>query len=397
MERQDKLKQYERVYARVDLDAVRFNMESMKKNIRPETKIMAVIKADGYGHGAVPIARELENMPFLAGYATATFEEARILRKSGSKKPILILGYTFPYCYEEMIQEEIRPTLFRLDAAKALSKAACALEKKAKVHVKVDTGMARIGVSPDAEGISFLQEIMSLPGLEIEGIFTHFARADEADKSGAASQLSVFQAFTKKAESVLGIQIPIKHCSNSAGIIRMPKANMDMVRAGITLYGLWPSDAVERDIIPLKPALSLKSRIVYSKVVKEGTQISYGGTYMTEKPTKVATIPVGYADGYPRGLSGKGYVLIRGERAPLLGRVCMDQMMADVTHIPGAKEGDEVTLLGQDGEACITAEELGALSGRFNYELVCDITKRVPRVFVKENRIVETKDYYQDF
>ena len=389
--------QYARVYAQIDLDAAHYNMESMKHNTSPETKMIGVIKADGYGHGSVPLAHELEELPYLFGFATASFEEADILRMSGITKPILILGYTFPYSYEKMIEEEIRPAVFRQDQVRQLSETAVKVGKKAKIHIKVDTGMSRIGIRPDDSGIAFVREAAFLPGIEIEGIFTHFAKADMKDKSTAEHQFTVFRDFTDRIKKELGIKIPVRHCSNSAGIIRMPEANMDVVRAGITLYGLWPSDEVERDIIDLKPLMTLRSHIVYIKSLEKGRQISYGGTFEVKDTMRVATIPVGYADGYPRSLSGKGYVLIHGKKAAILGRVCMDQMMVDVTDIPEAEEGDVVTLLGTDGDLVITAEEMGELSGRFNYELVCDFSKRVPRVYVKGGRIVGTKDYYKDF
>lgn len=393
----DKIETYARVYAEVDLDAIRHNMDNMKANIAPETKMIGVIKADGYGHGSVPIAEELEPLPYLFGFATATFEEAQILRKSGVRKPVLILGYTFPYCYRELIRQELRPALFRLDTARQLSDAAASIGKEAIVHIKVDTGMSRIGIRPDDEGIRFVKEVMALPGIRIEGIFTHFAKADMTDIRPAERQRDSFRAFTERIEQELGLRIPLRHCSNSAGIIRMRSANMDVVRAGITLYGLWPSDEVEKDIVPLQPALSLKSHIVYIKEMEDGMEISYGGTFTAKKGMKVATIPVGYADGYPRGLSGKGHVLIHGKKAGILGRVCMDQMMVDVTEIPEAQEGDMVVLLGCDGTETISAEYLGELSGRFNYELVCDISKRVPRVYKKGGKITGTKDYYEDF
>lgn len=397
MNGEERIRTYERIYAEVDLDAIRRNMDNMKANIAPQTQMIGVIKADGYGHGSIPIARELEPLPYLYGFATATFEEAHILRRSGVKKPILILGYTFPYCYRGLVTEEIRTALFRMDAAKKLSEEAVCAGKEAFVHVKVDTGMSRIGILPDDAGLRFVKEVSGLPGIRIEGIFTHFAKADHRDKSDAVKQSRIFAAFTDRVERELGLHIPLRHCSNSAGIIRMPEANMDVVRAGITLYGLWPSDEVERDIVPLTPALSLKSHIVYIKEMEEGREISYGGTFRTEKGMKVATIPVGYADGYPRSLSNKGYVLIHGKRANILGRVCMDQMMVDVTEIPQAREGDPVTLLGAEGNESISAEEMGDLSGRFNYELVCDIGKRVPRVYKKGGKIAGTKDYYEDF
>lgn len=388
------LENYQRVYAAVDLDAVLYNMEQMHQNLSPETKMIAVIKTDGYGHGAVPIGRELESLSYVAGYATATAEEAFILRKAGLKKPILILGYTFPYCYEQLIRQEIRPAVFRMDSAAEL--AACARQTgiTARVHVKVDTGMTRVGIRPDASGIDFMDKLLQMEGIAVEGIFTHFARADETDKASARKQLAQFLAFVGQIEDKLGYQVPIRHCSNSAGIVELREANLDAVRAGITLYGLWPSAEVSREIVSLRPVLSLKSHIVYIKEVEAGVPVSYGGTYVTRGKTLIATIPVGYGDGYPRSLSGKGYVLIRGKRAPILGRVCMDQFMVDVSQIPDVSQGDEVTMIGREGEEEITMERLGDLSGRFNYELACNLGKRIPRVYLKEGKIVETKDYY---
>lgn len=381
---------YKRVYAAVDLDAVLYNMEQMKRNIAHDTKIMGIIKADGYGHGAVRIGRELERLDYVFGYGVATAEEAFILRRAGLRKPILILGATFPYCYEELIEKEIRPAVFRYDTLKELSSSAVGLGKKAKIHIKVDTGMTRVGIRPDESGLSFVKKALSYNNIEIEGIFTHFARADEKDKESANRQLDMFSQFINRIETELGYRIPVKHCSNSAGIIELKEANMDMVRAGITLYGLWPSDEVSRDIVALKPALSLKSHIVYIKQVEKGVPISYGGTYVTEKGMRVATIPVGYGDGYPRSLSNKGYVLIHGRRAPILGRVCMDQFMVSVDDIPEAEEGDEVTLIGRDEDAQITMEELGALSGRFNYEFACCLGQRIPRVYIKNGEAMNT-------
>ncbi len=378
--------QYARTYVLVNLDHIIENLENMKANIAADTKMIAVIKADGYGHGGAAIADAIRELPFLYGFATATYEEAKSLRNSGVIKPVLVLGYTFPYCYDEMVRSDIRPALFRLDTAKALSDTAIRLNRKAKVHIKVDTGMSRIGIRPDESGLSFVKECMALPGLEIEGIFTHFAKADMTDVAPAIRQYETFRDFVSRIDTELGLSIPVKHCSNSAGIIRMPEANLDVVRAGITLYGLWPSDEVEQDIVTLKPALSWKSHVVYIKDLEPGREISYGGTFRAEHPMKVATIPVGYADGYPRSLSNKGYVLIRGKKAPILGRVCMDQMMVDVTDIPDAIEDDEVVLIGTSGDLAITAEELGDLSGRFNYELVCDISPRVPRIYERGGR-----------
>lgn len=396
-ELQEKLESYQRVWAEVDLDAIWENMVHMKENIAENTKILAVIKTDGYGHGGVPIAKMLEQLDFMFGYAAATYEEAHVLREAGVKKPILILGYTFPYCYEELIREEIRPAVYRRDTVEELAAAAAKVGKKAKVHIKVDTGMGRIGITPDEEGLEFVRFLIEHPELEVEGIFTHFAKSDETDKTSANHQLELFQDFIKKIQTELGITIPVKHCSNSAAILEMPQANMDMVRAGITTYGLYPSEEVSKDIVPLRAAMSLYSHIVYCKTIHAGQSVSYGGLFTAQKDTRVATIPVGYGDGYPRSLSGKGYVLIHGKKAPILGRVCMDQFMVDISEIPEAMDGDKVTLLGMDGTERITAEELGELSGRFNYEFVCDLGKRIPRVYRQHGEITEVRDYFENF
>lgn len=396
-ELQEKLESYQRVWAEVDLDAIWENMVHMKENIAEKTKILAVIKTDGYGHGGVPIAKMLEQLDFMFGYAAATYEEAHVLREAGVKKPILILGYTFPYCYEELIREEIRPAVYRRDTVEELVAAAAKVGQKAKVHIKVDTGMGRIGITPDEEGLEFVRFLMGHPELEVEGIFTHFAKSDEEDKTSANHQLALFQNFIDRIQTELGLTIPVKHCSNSAAILEMPQANMDMVRAGITTYGLYPSEEVRKDIVSLRAAMSLYSHIVYCKTIHAGQSVSYGGLFTAQKDTRVATIPVGYGDGYPRSLSGKGYVLIRGKKAPILGRVCMDQFMVDISEIPGVMEGDKVTLLGVDGTERITAEELGELSGRFNYEFVCDLGKRIPRVYRQHGEITEVRDYFENF
>lgn len=379
---------HKRVCAVVDLDAAVENMEHMRKNLRPETKMLAVIKANGYGHGAVQIAKKLDTLDYVSGYAVATVEEALQLRRNELYKPILILGYTFPDCYGELAEQDIRPAVFRMDMAEALSEEALRQEKVLKIHIKVDTGMSRIGILPDDEGIDFIRRVRAIPGLEIEGIFTHFARADEKDKTNALEQFGRFNDFVERAEKELAFRIPMKHCANSAAIMELPETQMDLVRAGISLYGLWPSEEMDKSRISLYPLFSLYSHIVYIKTVPAGTPVSYGGTYVTDRTRRIATIPVGYGDGYPRGLSGKGDVLIRGKRAPILGRVCMDQFMVDVTEIPDAEEGDLVTLIGKDKEEQITMEELGELSGRFNYELACDLGSRIPRVYMEQGRIM---------
>lgn len=376
------MERYARGYAQVDLDAIADNMKHMKAHVKPGTRMIGVIKTDGYGHGSIPIAKKLEKLDFMYGFAVATAEEAFELRDNGITLPILILGYTFPYSFARLVEQDIRPTVFRLDAVEQLAKEAVRQNKKAKVHIKVDTGMGRIGIEPDEEGFAFVEKLAQMEGIEVEGIFTHFARADEKDKTSARKQLAQFTAFTDRIEKELHLTELVKDCSNSAGILEMPEANMDVVRAGITLYGLAPSKEVDMNIIPLRPALSLYSTVIYVKWLPEGYPISYGGTYVTKKATRIATIPLGYGDGYPRSLSNKGWVLIRGKKAPILGRVCMDQFMVDVTDIEGVAEGDKVTLIGRDGEEEISANVLGDISGRFNYELMCDLGKRIPRVYI---------------
>ena len=373
-------KGYERVRADISLDAILANMESMKRNLKEGVQITAVLKTNAYGHGAVEIAKVLEPLDYVWGYAVAAFEEAVELREAGLRKPILLLGYVFPYCYQELAKMNIRPAVFREDMLEQLSAAAKAAGKKIKIHIAVDTGMSRIGIFPDETGLDFIKKALETEGLQVEGMFTHFARADEADRSFTEEQLEKFVWLTEAVKERLGYDIPIRHCSNSAGIIEYPHANMTMVRAGITLYGLWPSDEVRKDIVPLEPVMSLRSHIIYIKEISAGTPVSYGGTWAPDHTVRLATVPVGYGDGWPRSLSNKGYVLIRGQKAPIRGRVCMDQFMVEVTDIPDAAEGDEVTLIGRDGDAYISMEEVGDLSGRFNYELACDINPRVPRL-----------------
>lgn len=375
------MKKYGRVWAEIDLDAVAENYQAMRDNICEETKMIAVVKTDGYGHGAVPVSKLLEPLDYIWGFAVATAEEAYELRKSGITKPILILGYTFAEDYERLTKEGIRPAVFKYDMAEQMSEAALAAGRKLSIHLVLDTGMTRIGFADTEESVREILKIRALPGIEIEGMFTHFARADELDKSHAREQARRYIRFSKRLEEA-GVSIPLKHCSNSAAILEMPEVNMDLVRPGITGYGIYPSDEVSRERISLRAAMSLKSHVVFIKEVEAGVPVSYGGTYVTERTTRIATIPVGYGDGYPRSLSNKGWVLIRGKKAPILGRVCMDQFMVDVTEIPEAKELDEAVLMGESEGAFLGVDELGKLSGRFPYEFVCDIGKRVPRVYL---------------
>lgn len=387
---------YARVYAEIDLDAIENNMKNMHAILDSHTQMVAVVKADGYGHGSIPIARCLESLDFMYGFATATVEEAHILRNAGITKPIIILGYSFPYAYERIAMEELRPAVFSPEDLPLLQAAAAKVGKPIHVHVKVDTGMGRIGIMPNEQGLTFIKDLKSTEGLVVEGIFTHFAKADEAEREFTCRQIALFEEFVKRAETVLGYTVPIKHCSHSAGILDWPEANYDLVRAGITMYGLYPSDQVNKEAAKLQAALSLYSHITYIKTIQPGQTVSYGGTYEAQRPTRVATVPVGYGDGYPRSLSNKGYVLIEGKRAPIIGRVCMDQLMVDVSEIPKAQVYSKVTLLGRDGQEQITAEMLGDLSGRFNYELVCDLNKRIPRVYRHRNQIVETRDCFNE-
>ena len=379
------MKKFERVKAVVSLDAIAHNFAEMKKNIAKGTKIVAVIKADGYGHGAEAIARLIEDYDYIWGFAVATPEEALQLRTFGVKKPILILGIVFEEYFTQMIAKEIRLTVCTYEMAQKLSEEAQRQGRDVHIHIGLDTGMSRIGFADRQESVEEIKKISQLPNLKIEGMFTHFARADETDRSPAIDQLNRYLNFAKLLEDA-GIQIPMKHCSNSAGIIRVPEANLNAVRAGITIYGIYPSNEVERDIVKLIPAMELKSHISYIKTVEPGAAFSYGGTFTAKKEMKVATIPVGYADGYPRSLSNKGWVLIHGKKAPILGKVCMDQFMVDITKIPDAKAGDEVTLIGKDGKEFISIEKFGDLSGRFSYEFACDISKRVPRVYIKDGK-----------
>ena len=379
------MKRYDRVKAVVSLDAIAHNFEEMRKNIAADTKIMAVIKADGYGHGAQAIAMLIHDYPYIWGFAVATPEEAIELRDSGVTKPVLILGLVFEEYFPELISRDISLTVAGFSMAEKLDQEAGRQKKKVHIHLAVDTGMSRIGFADNEESVEEIRKIAGLENVRIEGMFTHFARADEKDKAPATAQLRRYLKFSELLENA-GVRIPLRHCSNSAGIIRMPEANLNIVRAGITIYGIYPSSQVERDIVKLTPAMELISHLTFVKDIPAGTAVSYGGTFVAEKPVRVATVPVGYADGYPRSLSGKGWVLIHGKRAPILGRICMDQFMVDVTDIPEAQPGDKVILIGKDGKEEISIEEFGDLSGRFSYEFACCIGKRVPRIYLKDGK-----------
>lgn len=381
---------YFRVAANIDLDAICNNIINTRKLINDNTKIMAVIKADGYGHGAVPIAKALNEIDAVDAYGIAIIEEGIELREAGIKKPILILGYTPKEQYKQLVQYDITQAIFQRVSAEELSKEALRQNKVAKIHIKVDTGMSRIGFSDTFESVEEIKKIASLKGIYIEGIFTHFACADEDDKTSAYSQLGRYLNFVHSLEEV-GISIPIKHISNSAGIIDLPEAILDMVRSGISTYGLYPSDSVHKDKLKLHPAMELKTHVSYIKEVEAGVGVSYGSTYITKRRTKIATIPVGYGDGYPRSLSSKGRVLIHGKSAPIIGRVCMDQFMVDITEIDNVNQGDIVTLVGKDGDEFISFEEIALLADSFHYELICNVGKRIPRIYYHNGKIVDVR------
>ncbi len=372
-------------YLTVDLDILQENFQIIRK--LAGVPVMAVIKADAYGHGAVTVAKHLDAEFF----GVSSVSEALELRRAGVKQPILILGHTPVYAYEQIVEQGIRPAIFSLEDARALSRIAAAKKVIAPFHFAVDTGMSRIGFQVTEAEADICRQIAQLPNLDCEGIFSHFAASDEADLSRAQSQSAAFDRFCGMLES-RGVCPRLKHLDNSAGIINFGN-HYNMVRAGIILYGQLPSAHVPIRQLGLRPAMSWHSRIAHLKTLEPGRQISYGGDFITTRPTRVATVPVGYGDGYRRTLTGRFYVLIRGCKAPILGRVCMDQIMVDVTDIPGVTEKDTVTLLGQDGELTITAEEMGAAAGSFNYEIVCAITRRVPRVYLRKGEILQIVNY----
>ena len=378
MDSRNDRKIYERTYAQIDLGAIRHNILEERRRVGKDVKIMAIIKADAYGHGDIPVAETLNDL--VDAYGVAIPEEALRLRKKGIGKMLLILGHTGREWFEDIIKNHISQTVYTFEMAKQLSETAVELGEKVKIHIKIDTGMSRIGFMPVKDNIEVIRAVSELPGIEIEGIFTHFARADESTAEAAREPFEKYMIFTRELED-RGIQIPIKHTANSASIIQFPESWLDMVRSGITTYGLYPSEEVTKETLDLKPALQWKSVVSYVKRIHPGTSVGYGGTFTAKRETTVATVPVGYADGVRRDLSGKGRVLIRGQYAPMIGRICMDQFMVDVTDIEGVSEGDTVTLIGTDGANRISVEEVAGLSHSFNYEYVCGITDRVPRKY----------------
>lgn len=372
------MEKYFRTYSTINLEAILYNIKEIKKLVEDNVNVMAVIKADGYGHGAGVLADYLQNE--VNYYGVATIEEAKELRQNGIKLPILILGYTSPSQYTEIVENNITVTIYTLEMAKEVSKVAVICGKQAKIHVALDTGMTRIGFDANENGALAVAETCKIPNLIVEGLFTHFSTADEKDKGYSKLQMDRYDNFIRLLEKN-GVHIPIKHMCNSAGIIEFNHHRFDMVRAGIIIYGLYPSEEVNKDMIKLKPALEWKAHVINIKNVEAGHGVSYGKTFITKNKTKIATISIGYADGYPRALSSKGRVLIHGQYAPIIGRICMDQMMVDVSHINNIEIEDEVTLVGKDGDNIISVEELANAAGSFNYEFVCGIGKRVPRIY----------------
>lgn len=379
-----------RFYAKIELDNIGKNVSGVRNKISPETMIMAVIKADAYGHGAVQVASYLENK--IDWFGVSNVDEALELRSSGTKKNILVLGAIMQGDYEAIVSNDITATIFDYERASKLSEEAIKQNKTAKVHIKIDTGMSRIGFPANEESANIILSISKLPNITVEGMFSHLAMADSADKSSAYTQKSSFDSFTNLLESK-GLNIKIKHLYNSAGIMEMDNV-YDMVRMGIMLYGYYPSDEMDVNY-KLYPALELISHVSHVKQVKKGTGISYGHTFIAERDMKIATVPVGYADGYPRCLSNKGQVLINGHRCNILGRICMDQFMIDVTDLEEVTVGDKVILVGNSGSETITVEDIANDSYSFNYEFICGISRRVPRVYYDNGKLIEKISYLE--
>ena len=382
---------YDNTQVIIDRDAIEKNIDAVRE--KAGLPVMAIVKADAYGHGAIQVARLLKDK--CAFFGVSSMLEAMELRRAGLDNPILILGYTPVSAFPTAVRNGIRPSIFHYEDALALSRTAVELGvSKAPFHFALDTGMSRIGFQATTAAADQCARIARLPGIFAEGLFTHFATADSADLSRSQKQAELFYRFDSMLRD-RGVEIPIRHLDNSAGILNFSHP-CEMVRSGIITYGLYPSDEVDRSRLALTPAPSWQCRITHLKLLEAGREISYGGTFVTTRPTVVATIPVGYADGYRRSLSGKFHVLIHGKEAPILGRVCMDQLMVDVTHIPETKLEDTVIFIGKSGDAQITVEQLAAAADSFNYELVCGISRRVPRIYVSGGKIVNEVRYLLD-
>jgi len=381
---------FDNTYVSIDLDVIAENFRAIRE--KAGVPVMAVVKADAYGHGAIQIARHLQDL--CAFFGVSSMLEALELRQAGLNTPILILGHTRVAAFPEAVRENIRTTIYRYEDALALSQEAVKQGKTVPFHFAVDTGMSRLGFQVRAEDADICARIAELPNLEAEGLFSHFATADSADLTCAHKQARLFDEFDRMLRS-RGVEVKIRHLDNSAGLMNFTN-HYEMVRSGIVTYGMYPSSEVCPGDLALTPALSWHSRVTHVKWLEEGRQISYGGTFVTTKPTLVATIPVGYADGYRRSLSNRFYVLIRGKRAPILGRVCMDQMMVDVTDIPDVQINDRVVLVGCDGAETITMEQIAEQADSFNYEFVCGISRRVPRFYYQDGRQVNQVHYLLD-
>mgnify|MGYP000546027532 FL=1 len=373
------MNRYLRCYAEISLEAIGHNIREVKKRLPEGVKLLGVVKANAYGHGAVPVASYLENQ--VDYFATATIEEAVELRENGISAPILILGYVSPSQYGDLVEYDITQTIDSYAQALALEKEAARQNRKAKAHLAVDTGMTRIGFQVTEHDADEAAKIADLPHIELEGMFTHFSCADQEDKTYCSMQMEKYDKMTALLAE-RGVTIPLRHICNSAGIMEFDDHRFEMVRSGIITYGIYPSEEVKKERLDLIPALSWKSHVIHVKEVGPGIGVSYGATYVTEKPmTRIATVSAGYADGYPRALSNQGGVLIHGKKAPIIGRICMDQMMVDVTDIPDVQVEDVVTLVGTDGDETITIEEIANPAARFDYEMLCDISSRVTRVY----------------
>lgn len=381
-----------RAWAEINLDNIAHNIREIRRITNKNAEIMGVVKADAYGHGVMEVTRTLLDNG-AARLAVSMLDEAIQLRRNGISVPILILGYTDPIRANEIIENDVTQTVYSHELAQALSDEAVKQGKKVKIHIKIDTGMSRLGFLPGYSAIKNVVEISQLPNLIIEGLFTHFATADERNKEFTLTQFELFMSICSELQRI-GIHIPVKHCANSAGIIEYPEMHLDMVRSGIILYGMYPSEEVDKSKIDLKPAMTLKANVILVKEVEKDTSISYGRLFTTNRTSKIATIPIGYADGYTRMLSNKGKVLVHGQYAPVVGRVCMDQCMIDVSDLDcNVEVGDEVILIGEQGGNLITVEDVANSIGMINYEFVCIVGKRIPRAFIKDGKISKILNY----
>ena len=378
-----------RTWAEINLDAIKYNFNSVKS--KTDSKIMAIIKADAYGHGVKEVAQLLQKEGAYA-FGVATADEALELRSLGFKLPVLILGVIFPEEYHSIIQNDISFAVADVQSASVASAIAGELNKNALVHIKLDTGMGRIGFPCNEKSLWEIKDISQMDNIDIQGVFSHMSKADEKDKTYADMQFEKFMNMCDSLEKA-GIRIPIKHIANSASIATLPHTHLDMVRSGIVTYGLNPSEDVNENHISLKPAMTLKSRITHVKIMEEDGAISYGGHYIAKKGQKIATVAIGYADGFSRVLSGKTKVIVNGHFAPVVGNICMDQCMIDASYIENIKIGDEVIIFGSDGNNTVSVDSVALLCGTINYEIVCRVTKRVPRVYIQNNKIIALDNY----